>query len=87
MECAWKHAKLRLDLHRVESETGGMDDDTRHLIDLLCTRIGTAMEDTSIIALGSVARTQEQLEADLEELERATAQVAALTKAARSLLS
>jgi hypothetical protein len=63
-----------------------MDDDTEELLNLLCTRIGMIMEDASVVALTIGAREPGQRLGEMAKLETASAQIAALTAAARSLL-
>lgn len=63
-----------------------MDDDTQELLNLICTRIGMIMEDTSAIALTIGACEPSERIAVISELEAASSQIAALTSAARSLL-
>ena len=63
-----------------------MDDSDTDLIAQLSTRIGMIMEDSSVLALTFPAQDQEKRDAALIELERASAQIAALVAAMRCLL-
>ena len=63
-----------------------MDDDTRDLITLLCTRIGMLMEDLSAAALTVGLEDLGRIGTVIDDLSRGADQIAALAEAARSLL-
>ncbi len=60
-----------------------MDDDTLHLVRQLLTRIGTTMEDASVVAL--VWQDDLSLAARLEQVEHAARMILSLTAAAQAL--
>ena len=62
-----------------------MDDDTRELIDRLCTRAGLAMEDASVIALTTRPLTTDQIVDVLDQIERDIDQMSSWIRAARTL--
>lgn len=62
----------------------GMDD-TEDLIRLLCTKVGTIMEDVSVTALTMTLENPAQRAAQVEELGRAAAQISVLVNAAKEL--
>lgn len=63
-----------------------MNDETRELIILLCTRVGMIMEDASVMALAIGSRDQDERLAAIAELEVTVEQIRRLVKAAQSLL-
>jgi len=63
-----------------------MDDDTRELIAMLCTRIGMIMEDASIAALSMAQKVPGQMRLEFNEIERAAEKIAVLVNAAGELL-
>jgi len=63
-----------------------MDDDHGELLSLLCTRIGTIMEDASVIALTLGSQEPEVRQVQFEEVKRASASIAALAAAAEALI-
>ena len=62
-----------------------MDDDTRELIDRLCTRAGSVMEDISVIALTTRRLQDDQLLEALAQIEAELDRMSSWTSAARSL--
>jgi len=62
-----------------------MDNATRQLIDQLCTQVGIAMEDGSVVALTSRAIPPDQLSERMNTLLASAAKTYDLIKAARSL--
>lgn len=58
-----------------------MDDDTRHLVILLATRIGMILEDVSPIALTLAGQREANFAKAVEELSKASRQVAILVAA------
>jgi len=62
-----------------------MDQDNAELIGMLCTRIGSIMEDASVIALTIGAIEPGQRLARLVELKRASATIASLFAAVETL--
>ena len=62
-----------------------MDEDTRKLIDRLCTRAGSAMEDTSLVVLTTRRLPDDQLFGTLEQIEKDVDRMANWIRAARSL--
>jgi len=63
-----------------------MDDDNAELISLLCTRIGTIMEDASVIALTLGSQESDIRQVKFEEMKRASAAIAALVAAVEALI-
>ena len=78
--------KLRLDFAPLSRRGRTMDDDTRELIDLLCTRAGMVMEDASVTALTVAGMDQEEHKIALAELGVAANRINAIVEAATSLL-
>ena len=64
-----------------------MDDETRELIALLCTRTGMFMEDLSAEALTIGNADAERIRGALDDLERGAKQILALLAAANALIS
>ena len=62
-----------------------MDDDTRTLIDRLCTRAGSVMEDISVIALTTRRLPDHQLLETLEHINAELDRMSSWISAARSL--
>ena len=62
-----------------------MDDDTRTLIDRLCTRAGSVMEDISVIALTTRALSADQIVEVLDQIERDIDRMSSCIRAARTL--
>lgn len=77
--------KLDMDLLEVSGRHVRMDEDNTELTNLLCTRIGTIMEDASFLATTIGAVPAEEKRARIAELQRASASIAALTAAVSSL--
>ena len=77
--------KLHLDFVRTHELRGRMDDDTRELIDQLCTQVGITMEDGSVLALTSRTIPADQLCEQMDTLLASAAKTYDLIKAARSL--
>ena len=63
-----------------------MEDDNAELISLLCTRIGTIMEDASVIALTLGSQEPEIRKAYFAEVKRASAAIAAFVAAGEALI-
>lgn len=63
-----------------------MDDNNDELIDLLCAKIGVIMEDASVIALTIGAVSAEERTARIDNLQRASASIAAISAAVASLV-
>lgn len=62
-----------------------MDQDTRELISILCTRAAMIMEDISLDALTVGAVPDEEARAKLEKLTEASRKISVLLQAAESL--
>jgi hypothetical protein len=62
-----------------------MDDDTRDLVNQLCTRIGMIMEDASVLALIISSVDQADRVERLTQLAHASARISALVRAAMAL--
>ena len=87
-EVEWKiprSEKLDMDFLAVSGRYLPMDEDNAELIDLLCTRIGSIMEDASVIALTLGRLPAEERRARIEDLQHASARIAAMTAALGSL--
>ena len=85
MEYADQRQKLVVDFRPAQVLRDGMDEDTRKLIDWLCTQVGSAMEDVSVIALTTRPLPDDQLLATLEQIEAEVDRMAAWIRDARSL--
>lgn len=62
-----------------------MDDETNDLIAHLCARIGSIMEDASVIALAMGALERDAQVAAAHQLERAAREILVLARAATTL--
>jgi hypothetical protein len=78
--------KLDMDFAARSGRHGSMDDDNAELINLLSTRIGTIMEDTSVIALTLGSQGSGERLARIQQLTRASASIAALAAAVEALI-
>lgn len=63
-----------------------MADDDHDLLALLCTRIGTLMEDASVIALTLACQERDRQMEEFRQLDQANRQITALINAAKELL-
>ncbi|NBB25821.1 hypothetical protein GVM20_11840 [Porphyrobacter sp. SLTP] len=82
-----QHAeKLDMDFAGVIGRQVHMDDNNDELIDLLCAKIGVIMEDASVIALTIGAVSAEERTARIDNLQRASASIAAISAAVASLV-
>ena len=77
--------KLDMDFAGRAGRYGPMDDDNAELISLICTRIGTIMEDASVIALTLGALGPEERQARFAELKLASAAISGLVAAVEIL--
>ncbi len=64
----------------------GMDEARLDLIAQLCTRVGTIMEDASVVALMVGGGEEGDLHDALDHLERASARITGLLSATRALM-
>ena len=79
--------KLVVDLLLVTRLRAGMDKDISDLIVQLCTRVGIAMEDASVVALTVMGMEREERLAALIELDAAAERITVLVQAARVLMA
>jgi hypothetical protein len=77
--------KLAVDFQTVSRLRAAMDDDTADLVDALCTRIGTIMEDTSLVALTIGGTKGDQRHGAIANIEAASERIVALVRAVRAL--
>lgn len=78
--------KLGMDFLAASARGVRMDDDSAELIEMLCTGIGSIMEDASVIALTIRGASAEERIDRIRESQRASALIASLTAAVHSLV-